>query len=76
MSEYFTITEAANYLKVSRQSIYNYIADKKLVRYEINGRPFIARADLDQLQNPQSIKMSSRNGILYTFLLKVKKLFI
>jgi excisionase family DNA binding protein len=45
--EWLTIAEAANYLKLSTQSIRNYLKDKKLPAYR-NGRVIrIKRTDLD-----------------------------
>lgn len=49
--EWFTLSEAAEYLRVSRQSIYNYINQGFLPYYELKsgGGRRVKRKDLDAL---------------------------
>lgn len=52
--EWFTPAEAAAYLRVSRQTIYNYMDQSLLPYYELKsgGGRRIRRADLDALLEP------------------------
>ncbi len=49
--EWFTLSEAARYLRVSRQTIYNYINQGLLPYYELisGGGRRVKRSDLDAL---------------------------
>lgn len=57
-NEWFTPTEAANYLRVSRQAIYKYMERGILPYYELKtgGGRRLRRSDLDSLLEPPSIK--------------------
>ena len=48
-AEYLTIDETAEILKVSRQSVNNYLNDGKLTRRRIGGNVRIAYSEIEQL---------------------------
>lgn len=43
----YTLQEVANYLKVSRQTIYNYVTNKKLRAYKLAGQREYRVTDTD-----------------------------
>jgi len=51
MNEYLTVNEAMSILKVSRLSIYRYIAAGSLVSYRIGRLVRITRGDLEDFVN-------------------------
>ncbi len=59
--EWFTPAEAARYLRVSRQTIYNYMDQKLLPYFELKsgGGRRVRRADLDALLEPPSSTATS-----------------
>jgi excisionase family DNA binding protein len=61
--EWFTPAEAARYLRVSRQTIYNYMEQGLLKYYELKsgGGRRLRRADLDALLEPPSDGSSPDN---------------
>lgn len=58
--EWFTPAEAARYLRVSRQTIYNYMDQGLLKYYELRsgGGRRVRRADLDALLEPPASSSS------------------
>jgi excisionase family DNA binding protein len=61
LQEWFTPAEAARYLRLSRQSIYNYMEQGLLPYYELKsgrGRR-LRRADLDSLLEPPPARSAS-----------------
>ena len=63
-NEWFTPTEAADYLRVSRQTIYNYMDKGILPYYELKsgGGRRLRRADLDDLLERPSQETLFTNG--------------
>ena len=59
VKEWLTINESAEYLRVTRQTIYNYINEGVLPYFELKGGrgKRIKRADLDQLLTPGQQKV-------------------
>jgi len=51
-SPYMTTLEAAEYLRCSRQRIYDLLSAGRLPRLKEGGRTLVARADLDHLVHP------------------------
>ncbi len=62
--EWFTPAEAARYLRVSRQTIYNYMEQGLLKYYEFKsgGGRRVRRADLDALLEPAPRPSSEEPG--------------
>ncbi len=63
--EWFTPEEAADYLRVSRQTIYNYINEGRLKFYELKGGrgKRFRRADLDSLlEEPSPEEQTEPSG--------------
>ncbi len=51
-----TIDEAGRALRISRQSLYRLIADKKITVTKIGGRTFIDRQDLEDYIERSKVK--------------------
>jgi excisionase family DNA binding protein len=64
--EWFTPSEAAIYLRVSRQTIYKYMEQRLLPYYELKsgGGRRLRRADLDSLLEPPSARSASEGEAL------------
>jgi excisionase family DNA binding protein len=63
MQDYLTLTDAATYLGVSRQTLWRRIRDGALPVYssEVNRRErLVKRADLDRIRTPRTIEPTTK----------------
>jgi len=54
VSPYMTVTEAAEYLRCSRQRIDDLLSQRRLARHKEGSRTLVARADLESLVERRS----------------------
>lgn len=51
----YSFEDVRNLFKVSRQTMYNWEKEKKLIRHKINGRVYYKREDIEKLINHSKI---------------------
>ena len=54
VAETMTVLEVANYLRVSRQTVYTMIRAGKIPHFKVGNKVRVKRVDLDAMTNTQS----------------------
>ncbi len=60
VAETMTVLEVANYLRVSRQTVYTMIRAGKIPHFKVGNKVRVKRVDLDAMTNTQSITGESK----------------